>query len=84
MTGKKLNHLYSSVGSEPVILPKEQETFGKPDEDMLKATEEGTMTVCHGLSSDLALIDMSGFDCCEFMHEPLRNTCFHIRKEESG
>lgn len=45
MTGKKLNHLYSSVGSEPVILPKEQETFGKPEEDMLKATEEGTMTV---------------------------------------
>lgn len=41
------------------------------------------MRVCLRLSSDPALIDMSGFDFCEFMHEPLHNTCFHIRKEES-
>lgn len=72
------------MGSEPVTLPKEQETFGKLDEDTLKATEEGRMAVCHRLSSYPALIDMSGFDVCEFMHEPLRNTCFHIRREESG
>lgn len=42
------------------------------------------MTVCHRLSSDPSLIDMSGFDFCEFMHDPLCNTCFHIGKEESG
>lgn len=42
--------------------------------------KKAQMTVCHRLSSDAALTDMSGFDFCEFMHDPLPNTCFHIGK----